>query len=94
MKVNKVSAFRVKRGLRRVSGAEPQVVGLTPQTTIGCKAGVMAICLLRETRGVETEKRRGWGSSLLPATLRRVAGKREEIIGVRTHGSACGATMG
>ena len=33
MKVNKVSALRVKRGLHRVNGAEPQVVGLTPQTT-------------------------------------------------------------
>ena len=33
MKAKSVSASRDKRGLRRVSGAEPQVVGLTPQTT-------------------------------------------------------------
>ena len=33
MNVNKVSAFQNKRGLLRVSGAGPQVVGLTPQTT-------------------------------------------------------------
>ena len=31
MKVKKVSALRRKRGLHRVNGAEPQVVGRTPQ---------------------------------------------------------------
>jgi hypothetical protein len=33
MKVKQVSAFRAKRGLRRASGAEPQVVGLASVTT-------------------------------------------------------------
>jgi hypothetical protein len=33
MKAKAVSALRSKRGLHRVNGAEPQVVGLTPQTT-------------------------------------------------------------
>ena len=32
MKAEAVSALRSKRGLRRASDAEPQVVGLTPQT--------------------------------------------------------------
>jgi len=31
MKVNKVPALRFKRGLHRVNGAEPQVVGRTPR---------------------------------------------------------------
>src|SRR5665647_414487 len=46
MKANKVSALRSKRGLRRVSGAEPQVVGLTPQTTMKRKANTMKTYIL------------------------------------------------
>jgi len=56
MKVNKVSAFRVKRGLRRVSGAEPQVVGLTPQTTDERKTDTMKTYILRRAKAVEPQK--------------------------------------
>src|ERR1039457_459086 len=41
MKANKVSALRSKRGLHRVNGAEPPVVGLAPQTTNDRKADTM-----------------------------------------------------
>jgi hypothetical protein len=53
MKVNTVSAFRDKRGLRRVSGAEPPVVGLTPQTTEIRKTDTMKTYILRRAKGVE-----------------------------------------
>ena len=53
MRVNKVSAFRVKRGLRRGSGAEPQVVGLTPQTIDERKTDAMKIDILRGSERVE-----------------------------------------
>jgi transposase len=56
MKANKVSAFRVKRGLRRVSGAEPQVVGLTPQTTDERKTDTMKTYILRPAKPVEPQK--------------------------------------
>ncbi len=47
MKANKVSALRSKRGLHRVNGAEPQVVGLTPQTTDERKTDTMKTYILR-----------------------------------------------
>src|SRR4051812_37445767 len=56
MRVNKVSAFRVKRGLRRGSGAEAQVVGLPPQTTDERKADTMKTYILRRTEPVEPQK--------------------------------------
>jgi len=55
MKVNKVSALRVKRGLRRVNGAEPQVVGLTPQTTDERKTDTMKTYILRGSKPVEPQ---------------------------------------
>ena len=56
MKANKVSALRSKRGLRRVNGAEPQVVGLTPQTTDNRKTDTMKTYILRQIKAVEPEK--------------------------------------
>ena len=56
MKVNKVSAFRVKRGLRRASGAGPQVGGLTIQTNPEWKPVAMRRLIMRDTRSVEREK--------------------------------------
>ncbi len=56
MKVNKVSALRVKRGLRRVNGAEPPVVGLTPQTTDNRKTDTMKTYILRQPKPVELQK--------------------------------------
>ena len=55
MKVKLVPALRSKRGLRRVSGAEPQVVGLTPQTTEQRKADTIKIYILRDPKAVERE---------------------------------------
>jgi len=77
MKVNTVSAFRDKRGLHRVSGAEPPVVGLTPQTTEIRKTDTMKTYILRPAKTVENFWP-GTDGSLLPAALRRSAGKREE----------------
>ena len=56
MKVKKGSALRVKRGLRRVNGAEPQVVGLTPQTTDERKTYTMKTYILRGSKPVESQK--------------------------------------
>src|SRR6187401_1985396 len=52
-----VSALRSKRGLRRVCGAEPQVVGLTPQTTPERRANTMKTYLLRHANPVEPQRR-------------------------------------
>src|ERR1035438_6267942 len=56
MKVKQVSALRSKRGLRRANGAEPPVVGLTPQTTMKRKANTMKTYILREPKPVESQK--------------------------------------
>ena len=56
MKANKVSALRSERGLHRVSGAEPPVVGLTPQTTNEWKANIMKTYILRQPKPVEPQK--------------------------------------
>src|SRR5512138_2129998 len=59
MKVKAVSALRSKRGLRPVVRvAEPQVVGLTPQTTNERRANTMKTYLLRESQTVEPQKAR------------------------------------
>ncbi len=57
MKAKRVPALRSKRGLRRVSGAEPQVVGLTPQTTVKRKrkADTMKTYILRTPKTVERQ---------------------------------------
>jgi hypothetical protein len=55
MKVNNVSAFRVKRGLRRVSGAGPQVAGHPPQTTDERKTVTMKTFILRQAKCVEPQ---------------------------------------
>ena len=57
MKVKTVSALRSKRGLRPVMRvAEPQVVGLTPQTTNEWKANTMKTYILRDSQPVEPQK--------------------------------------
>src|ERR1017187_6193546 len=56
MKANRVSALRSKRGLHRVNGAEPQVVGRTPQTTDNRKANTMKTYILRPSTPVEPQK--------------------------------------
>src|SRR5664279_3168130 len=56
MKVKQVSALRSKRGLHRVNGAEPQVVGLTPQTTNIRKTDTMKTYILRQPKPVESQK--------------------------------------
>ena len=56
MKATAVSALRSKRGLHRVSGAEPQVVGLTPQTTLIRRTDTMKTYLLRNPNPVEPQK--------------------------------------
>ena len=61
MKPAKVSALRSKRGLRlEIRIAEPQVVGLTPQTTSKRKADTMNTYLLRNVSKVQPQ------ASLLP----------------------------
>ena len=53
-----VCFFRDEHGLRRVSGAEPQVVGLAPQTTMNDrKANTMKTYILRDPKAVEPQKR-------------------------------------
>jgi len=56
MKGKAVSALRSKRGLHRVNGAEPPVVGLTPQTTNEWKANTMKTYILRHSQPVEPQK--------------------------------------
>jgi len=56
MKVKTVSALRSKRGLHRANGAEPQVVGLTPQTTDIRKTDTMKTYILRTAKPVERQK--------------------------------------
>src|SRR5450759_2437885 len=55
MKVKQVSALRSKRGLHRMNGAEPPVVGLTPQTTMKRKANTMKTYILRQPKPVESQ---------------------------------------
>ena len=62
-----MSALRRKRGLRRVSGAEPQVVGLAPQTTNERRANTMKTYILRDPRAVEPQKPRSRAATPLPA---------------------------
>ena len=58
MKAKAVSALREERGLRPdVSReAEPQVVGLAPQTTNERRANTMKTCVLRDPKAVERQK--------------------------------------
>jgi len=57
MKAQAVSALRSKRGLRPEMSreAEPQVVGLAPQTTNDRRANTMKTYLLRDPKTVETQ---------------------------------------
>ena len=51
-----MSALREERGLRRVSGAEPQDVGRAPQTTMNDrKANTMKTYILRDPKAVEPQ---------------------------------------
>ena len=59
MKAKAVSVLRSKRGLRPVMRvAEPQVVGLTPQTTNERSTDTMKTYLLRESQTVESQSHR------------------------------------
>jgi hypothetical protein len=80
MKVNTVSAFRDKRGLHRVSGAEPPVVGHPPETTEIGKTVTMKTYILRAAKTVEEFWDRT-GGSLLPATSGGGGQKRREWLG-------------
>jgi hypothetical protein len=54
-----VSALRVERGLRHVSGAEPQVVRLPPQTTMNDRrVNTMKPYILRTSKTVEPQNRK------------------------------------
>src|SRR6266568_3926493 len=56
MKAKAVSALRSKRGLRPgLRDAEPQVVGLTPQTTKARRANTMKTYILRDPQTVEPQ---------------------------------------
>ena len=56
MKAKVVPALRSKRGLRRASAAEPQVVGITPQTSGNQKkADTMKTYILRTPKTVEPQ---------------------------------------
>src|SRR6185295_16162939 len=56
MKAKAVSVPRDKRGLRRVRGAEPPVVGPAPQTTNERKTDTMKTYILRDPNSVEPQK--------------------------------------
>ena len=56
MKVKTVSALRSKRGLHRVNGAEPQVVGLASVTTDERKTDTMKTYILRNPKPVQPQK--------------------------------------
>ena len=58
MKARKESALRSKRGLHHGRGAEPQVVGRTPQTTNDRSTDTMKTYLLREPKTVEPQNAR------------------------------------
>ena len=85
MKAKAVSALRRKRGLRRVGGAEPQVVGLTPQTTMMTeRTDTMKTYLLREPKTVEPQKPvRAAGRA--PAQPRSQPGPASELPGRPAH---------
>ena len=50
------SALRGERELPRARGAEPPVVGRTPQTTANRKANIMKTYILRDPKTVEPQK--------------------------------------
>ena len=72
-----MSARRSKRGLRRVSGAAAQVVGLAPQTTeMTVRANTMKTYLLRNQNTVERQKpARGRFGCRRSAEVRAVFGR-------------------
>jgi hypothetical protein len=57
MKARAVPALRIERGLRTEAGnAEPQVVGLAPQTTVMTeRANTMKTYILRDSKAVEPQ---------------------------------------
>lgn len=77
MKVKVVSALRIERGLRPAGGdAEPQVVGLAPQTTVLAKrTDTMKTYLLRDPNAVEAQKAR-----LVEASDLQTQGRVERIL--------------
>ena len=91
MKANKVSALRSKRGLRRVSGAEPPVVGLTPQTTDNRKTDTMKTYILREPKPVEPQKA---SRSPRPQPAAPVAAKGPRLfIGLDVHNDSIAVSL-
>ena len=99
MKAKVVPALRSKRGLRRASAAEPQVVGLTPQTTKKRRASTMKTYILRTPKTVEPQtaaRSRAMQPSAVDHSLRRCTRRcssRSEALTVavdfspRNHGS-------
>ena len=55
MKAKRVSATRSKRGLHRENSTEPQVMGLTPQTTLIPRVATMKTYLLRMPQTVQPQ---------------------------------------
>jgi len=78
MKMNKVSAFQAKCGLRRESGVEPLVVGLMPQTNPEGEPDSMSRVIMGDGRGVEREKG-SWSKALFcraPFRLRQATARQ------------------
>ena len=77
MKAKAVSALRSKRGLRPgLQEAEPQVVGLTPQTTNDRRTDTMKTYLLRQLKAVESQNVRRRRAGVNPVAAGGRASKR------------------
>src|ERR1044071_4916754 len=88
MKERAVSALRIERGLRtETRNAEPQVVGLAPQTTVMTeRANTMKTYILRDLQPVEAQKTvRPTRSKPRPAPAAMVNSKPTLFIGLDVH---------
>src|SRR5260221_10012559 len=93
MKAKGVSALRSERGLRRVSGAEPPVVGRAPQTTRNDRrANTMKTYILRDLKSVEPQKIQFAPRSAPAAPPRALAGP-VLYIGLDVHNDSIAVSL-
>ena len=95
-----MSALWDERGLRRVNGAEPQVVGLTPQTTNERRANTMKTYLLRDPQAVEPQTPRRaprrpvpTGAGTTPAVPPRAPAGPALFLGMDVHNDSIAVSL-
>ena len=89
-----MSAFRDERGLRRVSGAAAQIVGLAPQTTMNDrKANTMRTYILRDPNAVEPQKAQRNSQTQNPRPQTPSASGPALFIGLDVHNDSIAVSL-